>query len=284
LVEVGSVEKDWWVLQPKPYCQNDIEISADMAWLAGFYAAEGSIVERPDRDGIRHPKTTQFTCHQDEEGVCRKAAGSVLAEIGSYKVPFFTQRYSGEKLMRSVSGSINSRNTSEFGVNIRVGHQDLAETMIRLCGRGSESKKFNEDILLRWNEEAKLNFLAGLIDGDGCSRRDVVSFKSASNDMIRGVEFILSSMGMAYSTTGNWHDGAYSGCASIELDCQSSDKMRKYLRIKNTFDVWSGEVSMGNRASVACIEGVARRVASVEKVADSIEVPVYNIEVEEDHN
>jgi hypothetical protein len=284
LMEAGSLEHDWWVLQPKPECVGDVDISSDMAWLSGFYAAEGSIVEKADKDGIKHPKVVQFTCHQDEESIARKAIDAVLGEIGPYKVPFFTQRYSGEKLMRSVKGGVDSRKTSEFGINIRVNHSVLAEMMIGLCGRGSATKKFNTDILLYWSEDARLGFLAGLIDGDGCSRRDVVSFKSASNDMVRGVEFILSSLGMAYSTTGGWHDGPYSGCATVELDCQSSDRLRKYLRVKNAFDIWSGEVSMGNRASVACAEGIARRIASVEKVADSIEVPVYNIEVEEDHN
>ena len=284
IVEAGSVERNWWVLQPKPVCRGDIEISKDLAWLAGFYAAEGSIVERADKDGFKHPKVTQFTCHQDEEAVARQAIDSVLNEIGPYKVPFFTQRYSGEKLMRSVKGSVDSRNTSEFGCNIRVGHETLAKMMIELCGRGSETKKFHPDILTGWNNEAKLGFLAGLIDGDGSDRRDVVSFKSASNDMVRGVEFLLASLGMAYSTTGNWHDGPYSGCATVELDCQSSDRLRPYLRVKNQFDVWSGELGMNNRASIACQEGIARKVESVDKVVDTVEVPVYNIEVESDHN
>ena len=284
ITEVGSVGRNWWVLQPKPICSGDIEISKDLAWLSGFYAAEGSIVERADKDGVKHPKVTQFTCHQDEETIARQAIDSVLKEIGPYKVPFFTQRYSGEKLMRNVNGSVDSRDTSEFGCNIRVGHETLAEMMISLCGRGSATKKFHTDILMEWNDEAKLGFLAGLIDGDGCSRRDVVSFKSASNDMIRGVEFLLASLGMAYSTTGNWHDGPYSGCATVELDCQSSDLLRPYLRVKNSFDVWSGDLRLNNRASIACKEGIARRVESIDRIADTIEVPVYNIEVEEDHN
>jgi hypothetical protein len=284
IVEAGSVGKDWWVFQPKPICRGDIEISKDMAWLVGFYAAEGSIVERADKDGIRHPKVTQFTCHQDEEAVVRLAIDIVLSEIGPYKVPFFTQRYSGEKLMRGIRGSVDSRKTSEFGVNIRVGHETLAEIMVSLCGRGSTTKKFHPDILTGWNDEAKLGFLAGLIDGDGYARRDVVGFKSSSNDMVRGVEFLLASLGMAYSTTGDWHSGPYSGCAVVELDCQSSDRLRTYLRIKNTFDVWSGELGLNNRASIACVGGIARRVASVEKVADTVEVPVYNIEVASDHS
>ena len=282
-VEANCLEKNWWVLQPTPDICGDKKVSSDFAWLTGEYAAEGSLVQRKGADGSPYWSFTQFTCHIDEKDVITKATESVLDEMGTYDVPFFRSRWNSDAHnIRKCSGSIDSRDKGN-GSNIRVGHRELASRMFDLCGKGAASKSLSSEILVDWDDESKLHFLAGLIDGDGHARRNVVSVKSVSNGMIRQVEFILSSLGMAYSSTGNWHNGPYSGCVTIELDCYSSDRLRPYLRIKNGFDKPPVEVSMNNRASLAVDGGIARRVSETQKMQGEVEIPVYNIEVSENH-
>jgi len=282
-IEAGKLQKNWWVLQPTPHVFGKKSVDADFAWLAGEYAAEGSLVQRKRADGSLYWSFTQFTCHSDEKDAIVSAAESVVDSIGPYDVPFFRSRWDSDvHNVRKCGGSIDVRDKGN-GSNVRVGHRVIAEEMYRLCGKGAESKVLSSEILLEWDEESRLHFLAGLIDGDGHARRNVVSFKSASNEMVRQVEFILSSLGMAYSSTGSWHDGPYSGCVTVELDCYASDRLRPYLRIKNDFDKPPAEVHMGNRASLSVDGGIARRLANVGRVQGGVEIPVYNIEVSENH-
>lgn len=282
-IDAGKLERNWWVLQPKPMVNGTKRVNPDFAWLVGEYVAEGSLVEGRKADGSKFFSLTQFTCHKNERDIIIEAAEKVIGEMGDFEVPFFKSRWDEDvQWVRKCSGSINFRDKGE-GSNIRVGHRALASELFRLGGRGAAVKSLDDEILLEWDEESKLNFLAGLIDGDGHARRNVVSLKSSSNSLVRQVEFLLSSLGMAYSTTGNWHDGAYSGCATIELDCYSSARLKPYLRIKNVFEEPPPSVSMNNRASLAVKEGIARRVESVTPMSGEVQIPVYNIEVDENH-
>jgi len=286
--KASDLKRNDWVLQPKIELNQQDEdckkVDEDFAWLMGFYAAEGSLVQRKRKDGSKYFSHTQLTISIDEKESVLDISKRVMDNIGPYKIPFFKSRWNNdENMIKSVYGAIDFRDKGN-GSNVRIGHRILAQYCFDFCGRGSSKKRLSNEILLEWDQESKLHLLAGLIDGDGYQRRNVVGLKTTSNDLAKNVEFILNCLGWAYSTTGNWHKGPYSGCVTIELDCYSSEKLRPYLRFKNKFDNASEKIKYGNRASVSIDKGIARRVECVDSLSSNISIPVYNIEVEEDHS
>jgi len=284
-VEASFLKRNQWVFQPSPILAGRKRIDPDLAWLVGMYLAEGSLVEREWLDGSKHFSTTQLTCHRDERDTISRVAESVMASFGGYPVPIFNCRWDkSKKFYRQIPGTVSHQDKEDGnGSNIRIFHSVLSGEMFRLCGRGSTAKRLNNEVVTEWDDDSKKHLIAGWIDGDGCSRRNVVNVKSASNVLLRQMEVLLASLGFAYTTTGKWHDGPYSGCASIELDCYASEKLRPYLRLKGEFDSLPAKVSFNNRASFAVEGGIARRIESTEQAESEVEIPVYNIEVEDDH-
>jgi pyruvate formate lyase activating enzyme len=118
-----------------------LDLTPDLAWLLGFYCAEGSIGEHPDR-----PNSFQlvFSCGHHETDLVQRTA-RLLSELFEARPVIVTRR---------TTLTVEVRSTS------------TARLFEALCGRGAKNKKVPSQ-LLRAPASVIRAFLDGYLAGDG---------------------------------------------------------------------------------------------------------------------
>ncbi len=116
-------------------------LSRDLAWLLGFYCAEGSIGQHPARPNACH---LVFSCGHHEQPLVERAS-RLIAEI--FGLPAIV---------------VNRRTT----ITVEARSASLARLFEALCGRGAKRKRVPTQ-LLEAPQEVIRAFLDGYFSGDG---------------------------------------------------------------------------------------------------------------------
>jgi pyruvate formate lyase activating enzyme len=138
-----------------------LDLSADLAWLLGFYCAEGSIGEHPQR-----PNSYQliFSCGHHEPHLVARAA-RLLKELFAVQTVI-----------------VNRRTTT----TVEVRSTSLARLFEALCGRGAKNKRVPVELA---NAPAVVirAFLDGYLAGDGYVAKTHIVGGTVSRDLAFGL-------------------------------------------------------------------------------------------------
>ena len=238
----------------------------DLASLAGYYLAEGSIAFNGD-----NPATVQLACNNDDSLPRRVPA--ILRE--NYP---------------DVQVDILPHPKSNVGLEVRVHSSPIARVLHQLFGRGCRGKTIPPEIF-NADEEVKLAFLGAWLDGDGWLDKKGAHWSSADYSLVLAGRDLLASIGIPSSIYRIQHP-------QRQLGNQDIPENVEYTLNVSHIDGWglaghswkaaAYEASVRSRSEPAsmrcCPDGTyALRVKDVnhEYVAD---VETYNIEVEEDES
>jgi pyruvate formate lyase activating enzyme len=138
-----------------------LDLTPDLAWLLGFYCAEGSIGEHPDR-----PNSFQlvFSCAHHEMNLVQRTA-RLLSGLFDVRPVIVTRR---------TTLTVEVRSTS------------TARLFEALCGRGAKNKKVPGS-LLRARESVIRGFLDGYLAGDGYRAPTHLVSGTVSRDLALGL-------------------------------------------------------------------------------------------------
>lgn len=144
-------------------------VDRDTAWLFGYYAAEGWTIG----------DQVLFSCHMDELDSFRSKIESII----------------GEEIV--VHGRRERESRPNSGL-IHFSDRAWARRFVSNCGSGAHEKRVPVAVF-KGTEEVKNSFLRGYFDGDGCYRNRRVDLVTVSEDLARGIHFLLLSIGVAAS-------------------------------------------------------------------------------------
>lgn len=279
-VEAENLSENMWLMQPFINMENGTNhLDKNLAWLLGFYLAEGSLWKRnKNKEGF---SCTQFTINSSELNTVLDKIEKVKEILGEYQETIVIKNRWGKEvsITRKHSGKCTyTRNTSGNGANISFYYPEFANLCFNLCGKGSSTKQINFDIFNTFDEETKLNFLAGYFDGDGNIRKQRLSVKSVSNKLIQQVSVILSSLKMPYKMNGSWWNKPYDKCMTIELTSHGLLKINPFMQIKKC-ELDNIKIRNGNRQVDICKNGILRKIYKIENLCE--EKTVVDIKVED---
>jgi pyruvate formate lyase activating enzyme len=138
-----------------------LDLTPDLAWLLGFYCAEGSIGEHPNR-----PNSFQlvFSCGHHEIGLVKRTA-SLLSRLFDVRPVIVTRRTT---------------------ITLEVRSTSTARLFEALCGRGAKHKKVPAQ-LLQASVLAMRAFLDGYLAGDGYCGRIYFEAATVSRSLALGL-------------------------------------------------------------------------------------------------
>lgn len=233
-------------------CKRTVEpttkIDEDWGFILGLYLAEGNI--RTNDSGIA------FTFHEKETHLVQA-------------VKSFGDRY-----------GINST-TVEYqdraGITIILNSKSLALFIKQQCGTGSALKRVPSFVLTS-PKSVKAAVLSGYLQGDGCIRTNKASFTTVSRDLFTGTRALLSAFGIYVGEViadDNYssHKVAYRGNISGE----------EYRSFADYIGFPTDDTKGTRRTSVVSKDNIFISITGVEYYP-GVDVPVYNMEVEEDHS
>jgi hypothetical protein len=131
------------------------QVPGPYAYLAGLYLGDGSPIRQ--RRG-RHRVGEQVL--QGVSVTIDKATPDVISRVRAAA----TQVHGRQQPVYESGDGKNS-------VQVHIYHQDLARFLVEVMGEGSAAKAVNLDVF-RWDHEARLQFLAGVLDSDGSVDRN----------------------------------------------------------------------------------------------------------------
>lgn len=263
-VEASNVCPGDWLRVPSEH-GTGATLSWD-PWMLGLYVADGCLAkEYKDISTKGEYKTLLFTLgSHDDAGVIPRLL-SCLGDLGR-------------------KTSVQPSDTSEHGRRIAVGHKELAEFCLATFGAQALTKTIGAAVFSQ-SVEWKLNFLAGLFDGDGCSGADdSISLSTASFDLASCVQRLLASCGIVSSVTCGFNDS--------DKGCFGRGRLPIYAVLvgagrSNAIKSRSARFVPHAKDCVLCSKA---RIANgdlwvlVDKVLpEETTCPVFNIEVADEH-
>ena len=249
-IEAGDLQiGDWlWLPDIAPYDTDLTDVDEELAWLLGFYVAEGGFRTGSDR-------AFHFTVHRDE------------IEFQERVTRIFEDRWGA-----SVSWSNRTdRNCSEAFVTC----PEFAVYAF-LCGDGAANKCI-PGAFFHASRELRSAFLRGLWDGDGCYRQSRYDLVTVSSQLAAEVQMLLLSVGIVakrYCAARSHMEGANYDLWSVYFGATVQDG-----------DLPGFELSVGSRRAAGIIRddnGWWVQITSTARVA--YDGPVYNLEVGADHS
>jgi pyruvate formate lyase activating enzyme len=140
---------------------DSLELTTELAWLLGFYCAEGSVTPHPQR-----PNSYQlvFSCGHHEQHLVQHTARLLAQVLGARSVI----------TPRRTTVTVDCRSTS------------TARFFEALCGRGAHNKRVPPQIMLS-REPVIRAFLDGYFAGDGYFADTHVVGNSVSRDLALGL-------------------------------------------------------------------------------------------------
>ena len=138
-----------YLVRPVPACGEE-PADPDLAYLTGLYIGNGYCRKEGRGCGKTGPKRAMgvtVTCNAADGGIIERAKSA------------FDRAARNPAIVRPYTDGRSA-------VNVTVYDQDLAAAVIRLGGQGSATKRLSPEVF-RWNRDARLRLLAGLIDSDG---------------------------------------------------------------------------------------------------------------------
>lgn len=155
------------------------EITPDIAQLAGYYLAEGSILYSQEYKNLR-PTGIRLSCHRNEfiannvEGLCKR--------IGINSLSYRYYKGMGE------------------AVDIDIYDSGIAQAFKKWLGEGSKTKYISEYVM-KWPIEFQKYFLGAYLDGDGycCvseSKYNVMA-NTAGKELALGLQLLFARVGDA---------------------------------------------------------------------------------------
>ena len=143
---------------------DEIPFSNDLAYLLGWYTAEGSI---EGHDG--KPQVIRWTLSNDERAVAERLC-AILKSFGCENPVVANYEYRG-------------------AIAVKVSSGPLAELMVYMCGRGSKSKALSREIMLA-GADFQREFIEAYCAGDGTSKGSGMGISTSSECLARQISMI----------------------------------------------------------------------------------------------
>ena len=145
-----------------------IKLDTQLAWLFGFYAAEGS--------SCRH--CIRFTTHIDE------------IELRETAKTYFKNVFNMDNFYEHKRANVH-------GFDLICGMKGIREFFKLLCGTKAAAKRVPYDVLHNVDDEILLSFLNGFMAGDGSfnKSKDLYEFNTASSTLAYELFILLSHIG-----------------------------------------------------------------------------------------
>jgi hypothetical protein len=218
-VEAKNLKQHSHLFMPKiqVLAADTITFDPDIARLLGYFVAEGSYTAKANggwdsiedahafaRNGARGQTGKQILNSfyiknkNSKYNACSAAVFTININedetVGADIVNICRTKF-GVEPYKNYCG----RNGNKTWVQIVVNSKDVARMCYEYVGRYSESKVVHSDIF-RWQEEARLNFLAGYFMGDSCLHLtmrggDVVAY-SVNMSLLEQMSVLLASVGI----------------------------------------------------------------------------------------
>lgn len=264
-IEIGD-----YVVCPVPTPKN-MDVSPAMAYVLGAYLGDGCVYSArrgKQRNGEYEDRGLRF-------------------EIG-YEHPQVLDRL--ETALRQVHGKDfyvanlkkddGRRDTALFQIYDKA----LAQEAIRICGAGSRTKFVNEEVL-HWSHAARLAFVGGYLDTDGCidPKKGNARFVSTSESVAFGIQSVLASVGMPASTHHETVIGEYT---KQPLDVWVVSLGTAYVRRLADVSGKAAALSRNRRVKdehIVIRNMLCARVTKIE-TEEVTDMAVYNLAVEEDES
>lgn len=186
-----------------------------------------------------------------------------------------------------------SETQSKVAKNYEISSTELALDFIRLLGRGAHNK-YIDPVLFNMPDAWKLYFVAGYLDGDGCQatsgkERGKIAASTVSKSLAVDLQAFLSTLGVNAKVTkccnrekngcfGRGDNPIYQIliCASqADILLPYSQRFDKSLTYAADKQVASKNMLIGH--------DLFMQVSKVTKYEQTEEIPVYNLEVSNDH-
>ena len=272
---IGAVKPGDYMFVPYPKGQKrDITTPA---YLAGLYLAEGCIEDERRRELSTwgEPKSILLALNTqgDKEPLLR--VFEELKEAGR-NLPTPSKSY-----------------VSELGQRVSIGWKEVALELVELVGRHSRTKRLHPDIFGQ-SKQWKLDFLAGYLDGDGCTPKSNKSdksgtlvFSTVSRELAQDLQLLIGSLGVPCGLSKG-HNRKRNGCfgnGDFPIWCgligssYSNTLLEHCSRLKPHTKAKS---SRGVASLYPGKEGIWFKVKSID--ASVVSEPKYNLEVEGDHS
>lgn len=269
-VRAGDLAVGDWLTYVFPKMTEDARSLAEYR-LLGLFLAEGSFIKygpSTEQVGVAHSLELNFGIH--EETTLAAEAVDLAAACG----------WSAKTYVRE------ARSTTR--VDVRCGRA-YAERLREEVGEYSYGKRVPVD-LFSASADAKLAFVAGLLDGDGCfnihGKENRCVMRLASRTLTRGVQQIIWSLGAPCSLTEVHYPTpmARSQAAQERHHYQLSFPLSRLPRLAEFSSRYKfRSLQQATKARGFSHDGAAYLpIREIETVED--DRPVYNLEVEEDHS
>ena len=203
LAHLSPADVDWFEdredleLTPRNYptrgVSRYIKVTPDLMTILGFYLAEGSCCEMA---GIR------FTIGRRNTPLLHELSQAIERSFGQHPQFVKFRDYSGE--LRLVNRVLSLVWKYIFGFN-----------------NTTSINKSIPDIVFNVSEELRIAFLRGYLLGDGTVARGQVAFDSSSRNIVSGVMYLLSSLGIISSVSKYEPDGVVRKIRG--LPCQTKE-------------------------------------------------------------
>jgi intein/homing endonuclease len=213
---------------------NPIPLSSNFAWLLGLYVAEGSGKNR-----------ITFSLGSHEKKLIKKTS----------------------KILKDFFGKVYLDNSHSWETNVIVNSRCLGETFRKWTGEHAKNKHI-PSFIFKSDEQKKASFLKGLIEGDGCIKKNGVTFVSASKQL---------------------RDDFVKLCQSISISCTSISfqTTQKGFSSRKRTTIFRCHIHPLDWNKIQTLSENEFIVKNIKRVWPKNEYPefkwVYNLKVEEDN-
>lgn len=229
----------------------------DALWgaIVGLYLAEGNCTDN----------SVRFTFHEDE------------LELVDF-VRSFGDQY-------GVSSTVVEYDRRK-AVTVILNSTDLANFFRAHCGTGSAHKRI-PSFVLESPEDVQEAVLKYYLLGDGCFSGSRASFGTVSRDLCTGIRSLLSSFGIYVSesitkSTDYVSEKTY-GTRHNSTHYRGNISGAEFTSLLRKWDMFTGDTPRERRLYITDEDNLYVKISSVSKRAVS-DVPVYNLEVADDHS
>lgn len=223
-----------------------VAVDADLAYIAGWYLAEGSVEGRPGKE----PNSVRWTLNENERDVAQKII-DIVSGMGSkppavYEYP--------------------ERHT----IAVKVGCKPLVRLLVGLCGSGAKKKQLSDAIML-----APASFLREFIDaywsGDGSVKGGGKVIYTASEKLAMQLMHVMR---RAYGIDPSVHKNANSEGPTKRIDGNGRQSDNVIYHIDFGCRYAQRRYAINDTMTAHLITGISRRHYSGK---------VYNLNVDGEH-
>ena len=153
-----------------------LKLTADLAWVLGFYTAEGSLNCKSGSSGIK------FTIHPVKDLKNKQKVVKYFQKLG-YKASVYPP------------SRLPSPPFKLEADTIRIVSSIFGRAFSTWCGRGAHNKKIPDFILFNTDKNIRQAFILGYEVGDGCVSREVISSGTVSATLAYELQLLIMSLG-----------------------------------------------------------------------------------------